>query len=145
MLSVLLCYKSATESPFALYLFWMPIMYHDLHLFIWTIHFHWYRFPRKVVTAQTLEVFQASLDGALGNLACGRELKLHFNIPSNWNHSWFNDVPGVFSVGGGGRVGGVRKISSCPADLTTHASRIYANGRSMKRNTNYKKLSQFSS
>jgi len=29
---------------------------------------HWHRLPREIVDASSLEVFKASLDGALGNL-----------------------------------------------------------------------------
>ena len=73
----------------------------DLILDIWRKLFtmrvvrHWTRLPREAVDAPSLEVFEARLDGALGNLVWW-EVSLPmargwnwmgFKIPSNPNHS----------------------------------------------------------
>ncbi|PKU49685.1 hypothetical protein llap_69 [Limosa lapponica baueri] len=45
---------------------------------------HWNRLSREVVEDPSLEVFKASLDGALSNLAYWEVS--HFKVPSNVNH-----------------------------------------------------------
>ena len=56
---------------------------------------HWHRLPREAVDAPSPEVFNARLDGALGNLVwwevslpmAGGWNWVIFKVPSNTNHS----------------------------------------------------------